>query len=222
MLLFPNNDWLTALQPVFKKKETFELFKRIDALYTKEQVLPEENHVFKAFAMTPYAKTRVVIIGQDPYPTPGDAVGMSFSVAPQRRIPKSLQNIFTERRNDLGIPLSQNGDLSYWAKQGVLLLNANLTVNAGSPGSHHNEGWEIFANGVINILNQKDTPIVYILWGAFARSYKQKINTQKDYIIESPHPSPLSAYRGFFGSKPFSHTNKILTQLNLPPIDWRN
>lgn len=222
MLLFPNNDWLTALQPVFKKKETFELFKRIDALYTKEHVLPEENHIFKAFAMTPYAKTRVVIIGQDPYPTPGDAVGMSFSVAPQRRIPKSLQNIFTERCNDLGIPLSQNGDLSYWAKQGVLLLNANLTVNAGSPGSHHNEGWEIFTNGVIDILNQKDTPIIYILWGAFARSYKQKINTQKDYIIESSHPSPLSAYRGFFGSKPFSRTNKILTQLNLPPIDWRN
>lgn len=222
MLLFPNNDWLTALQPVFKKKETFELFKRIDALYTKEQVLPEENHVFKAFAMTPYTKTRVVIIGQDPYPTPGDAVGMSFSVAPQHKIPKSLQNIFMERRNDLGIPLSQNGDLSYWAKQGVLLLNANLTVNAGNPGSHHNEGWEIFTNGVIDILNQKDTPIVYILWGAFARSYKQKINTQKDYIIESSHPSPLSAYRGFFGSKPFSRTNKILTQLNLPPIDWRN
>jgi uracil-DNA glycosylase len=222
MLLFPNNDWLTALQPIFKKKETFELFNRIDALYAKEQVLPEENHVFKAFEMTPYIKTRVVIIGQDPYPTPGDAVGMSFSVEPQRRIPKSLQNIFIERRNDLGIPLSQNGDLSYWAKQGVLLLNANLTVNAGSPGSHHNEGWEIFTNGVIDILNQKDTPIVYILWGAFARSYKQKINTQKDYIIESPHPSPLSAYRGFFGSKPFSRTNKILTQLNLPPIDWRN
>jgi uracil-DNA glycosylase len=147
---------------------------------------------------------------------------MSFSVEPQRRIPKSLQNIFIERRNDLGIPLSQNGDLSYWAKQGVLLLNANLTVNAGKPGSHHNEGWEIFTNGVIDILNQKETPIIYILWGAFARSYKQKINTQKDYIIESPHPSPLSAYRGFFGSKPFSRTNKILTQLNLPPIDWRN
>lgn len=149
-------------------------------------------------------------------------MGLSFSVKPNQHIPASLMNIFTERYNDLGIPISDSGDLSYWAKQGVLLLNSSLTVTTGIPASHKDKGWNLFTDGVIDALNKKEKPVIYILWGSFAKSYKTKIDPNNSYIIESVHPSPLSAYRGFFGSKPFSKVNNMLKSINEPPIDWRN
>lgn len=223
-LLFPKNDWLTALAPVFKDPNTKALFQKVDELYQQEHVLPEdENAVFKALTLTPYARTKVVIIGQDPYPNPRNAVGLSFSVAPGVSVPQSLQNIFKERQSDLGIPPTDNGDLTTWARQGVLLLNATLTVQAGQSNSHANLGWHQFTDAIIRALNHKSTPLVYLLWGRFAQEYETLIMPKETtLILKSPHPSPFSANRGFFGSRPFSQVNKFLQSHGATPIDWRN
>lgn len=220
-LLFPNNDWLNVLQLLFQQPQTKQLFEDVDSLYQQTHVLPEESSVFKALELTPYAKTKVVIIGQDPYPNPDNAMGLSFSVKPNVKVPGSLRNIYKERESDLGIKPNTSGDLRSWAKQGVLLLNATLTVNAGDSNSHANIGWKPFTTGIIQALNQKETPIVFILWGAFAKSYKPMIAPQH-FIVESSHPSGFSANRGFFGSKPFSKTNNFLINSGQQPIDWNN
>lgn len=220
-LLFPDNDWLPALSKLFQQPQTKQLFDDVDRLYKKNQVLPEESAVFKALQLTPYSKTKVVIIGQDPYPNPANAMGLSFSVKPGGKIPGSLKNIYKERESDLGIKPSESGDLRPWAQQGVLLLNATLTVNAWDSNSHAKIGWQPFTTGIIQALNKKKTPIVFILWGNFAKSYKPMI-APHHFVVESTHPSGLSANRGFFGSKPFSKTNNLLIQSGQTPIDWNN
>lgn len=188
--------------------------------------MPAPDEVFNAFKFTPYDKVKVVILGQDPYPTPGNPMGLSFSVKPGVKIPASLRNIFKERQSDLGIVPSESGDLTAWAKQGVLLLNATLTVYAGQPNSMSNIGWQQFTDEAIQTLNQraKTQPIVYILWGRNARNKTRLIDTNNPniLIIESSHPSPLSARYSFFGSKPFSRTNNFLVAHGATPIDWQN
>lgn len=188
--------------------------------------MPAPNEVFNAFKFTPYDKVKVVILGQDPYPTPGNPMGLSFSVKPGVKIPASLRNIFKERQSDLGIAPSESGDLTAWAKQGVLLLNATLTVYAGQPNSMSNIGWQQFTDEAIQTLNQraKTQPIVYILWGRNARNKTRLIDTDNPniLIIESSHPSPLSARYSFFGSKPFSRANNFLVAHGATPIDWQN
>ena len=200
----------------------------VDQAYATQtrQVLPAPDEVFNAFKFTPYNKVKVVILGQDPYPTPGNPMGLSFSVKPGVKIPASLRNIFKERQSDLGIVPSESGDLTAWAKQGVLLLNATLTVYAGQPNSMSNIGWQQFTDEAIQTLNQraKTQPIVYILWGRNARNKTRLIDTNNPniLIIESSHPSPLSARYSFFGSKPFSRTNNFLVAHGATPIDWQN
>lgn len=222
-LLFPNNDWLVQLAPLFAQPATHQLFQKIDQLYHTQHVLPKETLVFNALTHTPYARTRVVVIGQDPYPAANHAMGMSFSVPPQSDIPYSLQNIFKERYTDIGLPPSTSGDLTHWADQGVLLLNASLTVEANQRNSHADIGWKPFTDAIISVLNQKTTPLVYWLWGRFARNYRPQIAPKPTtLILEAPHPSPFSANYGFFGSKPFSKTNAWFAQHHEPPIDWRN
>lgn len=188
--------------------------------------MPAPDEVFNAFKFTPYDKVKVVILGQDPYPTPGNPMGLSFSVKPGVKVPASLRNIFKERQSDLGIAPSESGDLTAWAKQGVLLLNATLTVYAGQPNSMSNIGWQQFTDEAIQTLNQraKTQPIVYILWGRNARNKTRLIDTNNPniLIIESSHPSPLSARYSFFGSKPFSRTNNFLVAHGATPIDWQN
>ena len=220
-LLFPNNDWLEKLSELWEKPETKKLFDTVDQLYKTEHVLPEKSSVFKALKLTSYTGTKVVILGQDPYPNEANAMGLSFSVKPGGKVPMSLQNIYKERLTDVGIPVSKKGDLQKWAEQGVLLLNVTLTVTAGESNSHAKIGWEPFTTGIINALNEKQEPIIFILWGGFARKYK-KIIAPHHFVIESAHPSPLSASRGFYGSKPFSKTNNYLVESGQTPIDWNN
>lgn len=218
--------------PILHEQCDLENIKRIgqtvDQAYDTQtkQVLPAPNEVFNAFEFTPYDKVKVVILGQDPYPTPGNPMGLSFSVKPGVKIPASLRNIFKERQSDLGIAPSESGDLTAWAKQGVLLLNATLTVYAGQPNSMSNIGWQQFTDEAIQSLNQraKTQPIVYILWGRNARNKTRLIDTNNPniLIIESSHPSPLSARYSFFGSKPFSRANNFLVAHGATPIDWQN
>lgn len=209
-------------------KNIKQIGQTIDQAYATQtrQVLPAPDEVFNAFKFTPYDKVKVVILGQDPYPTPGNPMGLSFSVKPGVKIPASLRNIFKERQSDLGIAPSESGDLTAWAKQGVLLLNATLTVYAGQPNSMSNIGWQQFTDEAIQTLNQraKTQPIVYILWGRNARNKTRLIDTDNlnILIIESSHPSPLSARYSFFGSKPFSRANNFLVAHGATPIDWQN
>lgn len=186
-----------------------------------EQILPDSQNVLRAFRQ-PFEDVRVLILGQDPYPTPGHPIGMSFAVAEDvRPLPKSLNNIFKELEDDLGIPPSPHGDLTAWARQGVLMLNRVLTVGAGSPASHRGIGWEEITETAIRALAARDKPLVSVLWGADARKMQPLLNAgERTEVIVSPHPSPLSAYRGFFGSKPFSRTNQALERMGSAPIDW--
>lgn len=177
--------------------------------------------IFNALHYTPFHKVKVVILGQDPYHGPNQAHGLSFSVKPGVPAPPSLKNIFKELHDDLGCTIPNHGHLVHWAKQGVLLLNTVLTVRQGQPQSHRGKGWENFTTRVIELLNEKDSPVVYILWGASAQAKQALIDTSKHFILKAPHPSPLSAHRGFFGSKPFSKTNRILEQQGQDPIDWQ-
>ncbi|MBQ8198646.1 MAG: uracil-DNA glycosylase [Lachnospiraceae bacterium] len=216
-----NNDWLEPLKPEFSKPYYKALYAKVKEEYSNNLVFPPSNEIFSAFELTPLSEVKVVIIGQDPYHNVGQAHGLCFSVKPEVAIPPSLVNIYKELESDLGCYIPNNGYLVKWAKQGVLLLNTVLTVKAHQANSHRGIGWEEFTNAAISVLNEQDRPIVFILWGAPAQTKKKMLNNPKHLILEAPHPSPLSAYRGFFGSKPFSKTNAFLEKNGLAVIDWQ-
>ncbi len=215
------NDWLQALNEEFKKPYYAKLFAFVKEEYNTTQVFPPADDIFNAFHLTPLSQVKVVIIGQDPYHNVGQAHGLCFSVKPDVDIPPSLVNIYQELRDDLGCTIPNNGYLVKWAKQGVLLLNTVLTVRAHMANSHHGKGWEEFTDAAIRALNEQDRPIVFILWGRPAQMKESMLNNPKHLILKAPHPSPLSAYRGFFGSKPFSKTNNFLRSNGIEPIDWQ-
>lgn len=214
------NDWDEILKEEISKDYFQNLLAFVKEEYKKKIIYPKQTEIFKAFRNTSYKDTKVVILGQDPYHGENQAEGLSFSVKVGIQKPPSLQNIFKELHDDLGCPIPQNGSLVPWTEEGVLLLNTVLTVEADKPASHKDLGWERFTDEVIKKLNEKNTPIVFILWGSFARSKKSLITNPIHYIVESPHPSPFSAYHGFFGSKPFSKTNHFLMSKGLEPINW--
>ncbi len=214
-------DWSALLTNETSKDYYKNLSDYINSEYANKTVFPPKEDIFKALQLTSYKDTKVVILGQDPYQTPGYAMGLSFSVNVGVQIPKSLQNIYKELRDDLGCTIPSHGDLTHWAKQGVLLLNTSLTVVSGQSNSHQGKGWEIFTDKIISLVNEKTQPVVFILWGANARKKKYLITNKQHLIIESAHPSPLSAYNGFFGSRPFSKTNKFLEDNGEKPIDWQ-
>lgn len=214
------NDWDLYLKEEYQKDYYKELISFVDEEYKNKTIYPKKSEIFNAFRYTSYENTKVVILGQDPYHGVNQAEGLSFSVKNTVKKPPSLQNIFKEMEDDLGIPFPEVNSLIPWAKEGVLLLNAVLTVQESHPASHKDKGWEIFTDEVIKILNKKETPVVFILWGNFARNKKKLITNPSHYVIESAHPSPFSAYNGFFGSKPFSKTNAFLKSKGLKEINW--
>lgn len=215
------NDWLQPLSPEFKKPYYASLYKKIREEYSTRQIFPPADEIFTAFELTPLSEVKVVIIGQDPYHGDGQAHGLCFSVKPDIETPPSLVNIYKELNSDLGCYIPNHGYLTKWAKQGVLLLNTVLTVRAHQANSHRGIGWEEFTDAAIRILNEQDRPIVYLLWGKPAQMKKNMLNNPKHLILEAPHPSPLSAYRGFFGCQHFSKTNEFLKENGLAPIDWQ-
>ncbi|MBW8348440.1 uracil-DNA glycosylase [Bacillus sp. IITD106] len=215
------NDWAPLLESEFQKPYYEKLHEFLIEEYIKFTVYPDQNDIFNALHYTPYQNVKAVILGQDPYHGPGQAHGLSFSVKPEVRIPPSLRNIFKELKNDLGCDVPNNGYLVKWAEQGVLMLNTILTVRAGQAFSHRGKGWETFTDKVITLLNERDKPVVFILWGRPAQEKIALINTEKHKIIQSPHPSPFAARKGFFGSCPFSKTNEFLQGLGETPIDWQ-
>ena len=215
------NDWLEPLKPEFSKPYYAELFKFVKNEYATRQIFPPADDIFNAFHLTPLHEVKVVILGQDPYHNDGQAHGLCFSVKPDVAIPPSLVNIYQELHDDLGCYIPNNGYLTKWAKQGVLMLNTVLTVRAHQANSHRGMGWEQFTDAAIRILNEQDRPLVFILWGSPAQKKAQMLNNPKHLILKAPHPSPLSAYRGFFGSRPFSQTNEFLVKNGLDPIDWQ-
>jgi len=215
------NDWADIVgdqfeQPYYKKLRAFLIEE-----YRHKTVYPDMYDIFNALHYTPYANVKVVILGQDPYHGPGQAHGLSFSVKPGVAPPPSLQNIFKELHDDLGCRIPNHGYLVSWAEQGVLLLNTVLTVRANTPNSHRNIGWEIFTDSVIRALNAKEEPVVFILWGSHAQKKTELITDKRHHIIRSPHPSPLSAHRGFFGSRPFSAANRFLQAQGRGEINWQ-
>lgn len=212
--------WKEQLSPEFGKDYFKELTEFVRQEYRTGQVFPPGKLIFAAFDHCSFKNMRVVIIGQDPYHGPGQANGMCFSVAEGVKHPPSLRNIFKEIKADCGTPVPDSGDLGRWAKQGVLLLNATLTVRAGDAGSHQNRGWETFTNAVIKSISDRKEHVVFILWGAFAQRKGEVIDRMKHLVLTSAHPSPFSADRGFFGNRHFSKTNKYLEQHNLAPIVW--
>lgn len=214
------NDWDLILENEFKQEYFLNLLEFIKNEYNNKTVFPPKEKVFNAFRLTPYSNLKVVILGQDPYHGLNEANGLCFSVNQGIKKPPSLNNIFKELHDDLNIDIPNNGSLVSWAEQGVFLLNTVLTVIENKAASHKNIGWEKFTDYVIEKINEKEEPVVFILWGNFARSKKKLITNKKHLIIESAHPSPLSAYNGFFGSKPFSKTNEFLIKNNLKPIDF--
>ena len=196
--------------------------KKISEVSSKNKTIhPSSKDIFRAFELTPFENVRIIILGQDPYHGPNQANGLAFSVNSEVRFPPSLLNIFKEYSTDLKLPIPKDGNLSAWAERGVLLLNSILTVESGSPGSHKDFGWEEFTNQIIKALSDKKSNLVFILWGSYAQSKKILIDSSKHFIIATPHPSPLSAHRGFFGSKPFSKTNDFLRKNKNEEIDWR-
>ena len=215
------NDWDALLAPEFEKEYYLRLRAFLKEEYAHFSVYPDMYHIFHALQATPYAKTRAVIFGQDPYHEPGQAHGLCFSVQRGTPLPPSLQNIYKELKSDLGIDPPSHGCLDAWAKEGVLLLNTTLTVRRGQANSHRGRGWDTFTDAVIRHLNDSKSPIAFILWGRNARDKKALITNPIHGIFESAHPSPLSAYNGFFGSRPFSRVNRFLTERGLDPIDWR-
>lgn len=215
------NDWDGILKDEFTKEYYLKLREFLKQEYRSHTVYPDMYSIFNALKMTPYENVKAVILGQDPYHEPNQAFGLCFAVKDGTKLPPSLVNIYKEMQSDLGIPPAKSGDLSCWARQGVLLLNTVLTVRGGSANSHKGKGWENLTDEIIRKLNEKSQPIVFILWGANARSKKALITNPKHFIIESAHPSPLSAFNGFFGSKPFSRTNYFLMKSMIPPINWR-
>lgn len=216
-----NNDWLDALKGEFKKPYYKELFNKVNEEYRTRLIFPPADDIFNAFHLTPLSKVKVVILGQDPYHNNGQAHGLCFSVKKGVEVPPSLVNIYKELHDDLGCKIPNHGCLTKWAEQGVLMLNTVLTVRAHQANSHRGIGWEEFTDAAIRVLAAQDRPMVFILWGKPAQSKKSMLDPDKHLILEAPHPSPLSAYRGFFGSKPFSKTNAYLTAHGLEPIDWQ-
>ena len=216
-----NGDWLEALKDEFKKDYYKQLFEKVNEEYRTRLIFPPSNDIFNAFHLTPLKDVKVVILGQDPYHGNNQAHGLCFSVKPEVEIPPSLVNIYKELHDDLGCTIPDHGYLVKWAKQGVLMLNTVLTVRAHQANSHRGIGWEQFTDAAIRVLNTQDRPIVFILWGRPAQMKKAMLNNPKHLILEAPHPSPLSSYRGFFGSRPFSKTNQFLEANGVEPIDWQ-
>ncbi|HEX3022848.1 MAG TPA: uracil-DNA glycosylase [Lachnospiraceae bacterium] len=215
------NDWLNAIEEEFHKPYYTDLYKYVKNEYQNYVIYPSTEDIFNAFHFTPLSEVKVVILGQDPYHNEGQAHGLCFSVKPDVDIPPSLVNIYNELKEDIGCYMPNNGYLEKWAKQGVLMLNTVLTVRAHQANSHQGKGWEQFTDAVIHAVNSQDRPIVFILWGRPAQMKGVMLNNPKHLILQAPHPSPLSAYRGFFGSKPFSRTNSFLEANGIKPIDWQ-
>jgi len=216
-----SNDWLEPLSPEFKKPYYKNLYESVKKEYSSHVVYPPADDIFNAFDFTPLSEVKVVIIGQDPYHEPGQAHGLCFSVKPGVKTPPSLVNIYKELNDDLGCYIPNNGYLEKWARQGVLMLNNVLTVRAHEANSHKDLGWEQFTDAAIDVLNKQDRPIVFLLWGSPAARKCAKLNNPNHLILKAPHPSPLSAYRGFFGCKHFSKANEFLKSKGLAPIDWQ-
>jgi len=214
------NDWDEKLNSVWNSDRFKRFMEIVKKKYKETTCFPEYNNIFNALKLTPYSNVKVVILGQDPYHGVGEAHGLSFSVRDGIKKPPSLKNIFKELNEDLNIDEPDTGNLTEWAKEGVLLLNSVLTVEKDKPASHKDLGWNLFTDHIIKLINLKEEPVVFILWGAFARSKKIFITNKQHFIIESTHPSPFSANNGFFGSKPFSKTNDFLIKNNLTPINW--
>lgn len=216
-----DNDWGKLLDGERDKEYYQKLRSFLINEYKTETVYPHKEDIFNALKYTAYKDTKAVILGQDPYHGPNQSHGLAFSVKPGVKTPPSLRNMYKELKDDLGYYIPNNGYLKKWADEGVLLLNTSLTVRAKEPNSHKNIGWEIFTDYIIKLLSDREEPVIFILWGNNARAKKKIINTDKHYIIESVHPSPLAASRGFFGSKPFSKTNEILKNIGKKSIDWQ-
>ena len=215
------NDWEALLEPEMQKPYYRELRQFLIGEDRTHRIYPDMYSIFNAMHYTAYEDVKVVILGQDPYHGPGQAHGLSFSVLPGVPAPPSLVNIFKELQDDLGCAIPNNGCLKPWAEQGVLLLNAVLTVREHQAASHQGRGWEQFTDHIIELLNQREKPLAFILWGSPARRKKSMITNPRHFIVESPHPSPLSAFRGFFGSRPFSRVNEFLESTGQEPIDWQ-
>ena len=215
------NDWQQPLEVEFKKPYYKDLYKKVLEEYRSRQIFPNPDDIFNAFHLTPLKDVKVVILGQDPYHNDGQAHGLCFSVKPDVEVPPSLVNIYKELQDDLGCRIPNNGYLVKWAKQGVLMLNTVLPVRAHQANSHRGIGWEQFTDAVIRAVDAQDRPIVFLLWGRPAQMKKSMLHNPKHLILEAPHPSPLSAYRGFFGCKHFSQTNAFLEKNGLAPIDWQ-
>ena len=216
-----DNDWLPAVNAEFKKPYYADLYKFVKEEYSKVAVFPPSDEIFSALHLTPLSKVKVVIIGQDPYHNVGQAHGLCFSVRPEVDIPPSLVNIYKELQSDLGCKIPNNGYLVKWAEQGVLLLNTVLTVRAHQANSHQGKGWEQFTDAIIRAVNAEDRPIAYLLWGRPAQSKMSMLDNPKHKVFTAPHPSPLSAHRGFFGCKHFSQANAFLMENGVEPIDWQ-
>lgn len=216
-----NNDWDKILEKDFASDSYAALRAFLINEYKNYKIYPDMYDIFNALKTTSYNDTKVVILGQDPYHNPGEAHGMCFSVKPGVKIPPSLINVFTEIQSDLGTYIPNNGYLKSWAESGVLLLNTILTVRENSPMSHRGKGWEVLTDSIIAKLNERETPVVFMLWGANARKKKELITNPRHYILEAPHPSPLSAYYGFFGCRHFSKANKFLKDNGIEPVDWQ-
>ena len=216
-----SNDWLLYLNDEFKKPYYKELYNKVNEEYSQQVIYPPAADIFTAYHLTPLSEVKVVIIGQDPYHNVNQAHGLCFSVKPEVEIPPSLVNIYKELNDDLGCKIPNNGYLVKWAKQGVLMLNSVLTVRAHQAFSHKGIGWEKFTDATIEALNKQDRPIVYLLWGKPAQDKVKKVDNPKHLLLKAPHPSPLSAYRGFFGCKHFSKANEFLVENRLEPIDWQ-
>ena len=214
------NEWDVILKGEFEKEYYRKIRRFLASEYQNHTVYPDMYDIFNALKYTSFSQVKAVIIGQDPYHEPNQAHGLSFSVKKGVDIPPSLQNIYAELKSDMGIAPPSHGNLSTWAKQGVLLLNATLTVRAHEANSHASIGWQIFTDRIISLLNESESPIAFLLWGANARKKRELITNKAHLILESAHPSPLSAYRGFFGSRPFSKINAFLTRVGRDPIDW--
>ena len=216
-----SGSWANALKGEFSKDYYKKLFQTVGAEYKTHTIYPPADDIFNAFHFTPLEQVKVVILGQDPYHEPGQAHGLCFSVKPEVSIPPSLVNIYQELHEDLGCYIPNNGYLTKWAEQGVLLLNTVLTVQAHKANSHKDIGWEEFTDAAIRILNEQDRPIVYLLWGRNAQNKKWMLTNPKHLVLEAPHPSPFSASRGFFGCRHFSRTNEFLKEHGIEPVDWQ-
>lgn len=213
--------WKTAIAEEFSKPYFTALTEFLKKEYARETVYPPEKHIFRALNTTPLDEVKVVILGQDPYHGPGQANGLAFSVAPGIALPPSLKNIYKEIQSNLNVPFSASGDLEPWARQGVLLLNSTLTVRSHQAGSHQNKGWETFTDAIIRSINEQRKNVVFMLWGSYARKKAAFVDREKHFVLESPHPSPLSAYRGFLGNGHFGRANSYLAQKGEAKIRWQ-